>query len=51
MTWEGVQWIRRMLLDVVSIWDYCDLMVEQEVDIIGTHYSGGKVYSSQYCKS
>jgi hypothetical protein len=26
-------------------------MVEQGADISGTQYNGGRVYSSQYCKS
>jgi hypothetical protein len=39
------QWIGRKLLDVVSVWDHCDLMVEQGEDISGTQYNGGKVYS------
>jgi hypothetical protein len=48
--WAGSAVDQRVLLDVASVWDQCDLMVEQEADISGTQYNRGRVYSSQYCK-
>lgn len=46
-----MHWIGRLLLDIVSIWDQCDLMVEQEVDTSGTQYNRGRVCSSHFHKS
>jgi hypothetical protein len=33
---QGVQWIGRVFSDVASVWDHCDLMVEQGEDISTT---------------